>query len=193
MTFHARVSRLEPPQVADEREALEGWLDYFRSQTLLALDQLTTDELRREVPVDGGTSLLGVVRHLMELERTWLVERWGGRGPAGPQAPSYIDDPGARVRASDVEQPEGLVQSYQWICELARDALAGAESLDDAVRDDRRGHIELRWILLHLITETARYAGTAQTLRDVLLADREVPAPATPAGTGPVVPPPPGL
>lgn len=171
MTFHARVSRLEPPQVADEREALEGWLDYFRSHTLLALDGLTTEELRRRLPAEG-LSLLGVVRHLEELERTWLVERWGGRGPAGAQHPSYVDDPDAGVRVSDLEEPEALVASYRWVCELGRDALAGAESLDDAVRDDRRGHIELRWILLHLITETARYAGQAQALRAVLLADR---------------------
>lgn len=191
MIFRARVSRLEPPQVADEREALEGWLDYFRSQLLLSLDELSADELNRKVPEDGP-SLLGVVRHLMDLERTWLVERWGGRGPAGPQAPSYVDEPGARVRAAGPEDPEDLVRSYQWVCELGRDALAGAESLDDAVRDDRRGHIELRWILLHLITETARYAGTAQALRDVLLASRERSTPAA-ATTGPVVPPPPGL
>lgn len=193
MIFQARVSRLEPPQVADEREALEGWLDYFRSQTLLAMDQLTTEELRRRVPADDGTSLLGVVRHLMELERTWLVDRWGGRGPAGPDAPSYVDDPDARVRASDLEEPETLVQSYQWVCELGRDALAGSESLDDAVRDDRRGHIELRWILLHLITETARYAGAAQVVREVILADRAPRVSAQSAATVPVVPPPPGL
>jgi hypothetical protein len=157
--------------VADEREALEGWLDYFRNQTVRALDGLTTEELRRRVPADG-LSLMGIVKHLTELERTWLVERWGERGTRAAHALSYVDDPDAGFRISDVEQAEPLVAAYQATCESGRDALAGAESLDDAVRDDRRGHIELRWILLHLITETSFYAGRAFTLRECLLGSR---------------------
>lgn len=90
----------------------------------------------------------------------------GERGNPTAHAPSYVDDPDPGFRFADVEQPEDVVGSYLEVCERGRDALAGSESLDDAVRDDRRGHIELRWILLHLITETARYAGQAQVLRD---------------------------
>jgi hypothetical protein len=172
VTFSAPARRLEPPHVADEREALEGWLDYFRNQTVRALDGLTTEELRRRVPADG-LSLLGIVKHLTELERTWLVERWGERGTRAAHVLSYVDDPDAGFRVSDLEQAAPLVADYQSTCESGRDALAGAESLDDAVRDDRRGHIELRWILLHLITETAFYAGRAFTLRECLLDARE--------------------
>ena len=165
MRFQAPLQRRPaPPEVADEREALEGWLDYFRSLVVLALDGLDETTLRRRVPAGGGPSLLGIVKHLTELERAWLVERWGGRG--GRHVPSYVDDPDAGVRIADVEPAEEVVGTYLAVCERGRDALAGAESLDDTVRDDRRGHIELRWILLHLITETARHAGQAQTLRD---------------------------
>jgi uncharacterized damage-inducible protein DinB len=172
LRFQAPLQRRpEPPEVADEREALEGWLDYFRALVVLALDGLDEASLRRRVPADTGPSLLGIVRHLTELERTWLVERWGGRGR---HAPSYVDDPDAGFRLADVESPEQVVGDYLAVCERGRDALAGAESLDDAVRDDRRGHIELRWILLHLITETARHAGQAQALRD---AASELPTP----------------
>ncbi|MDD7925771.1 DUF664 domain-containing protein [Actinomycetospora chibensis] len=152
--------------MADEREALEGWLDYFRALVVLALDGLDEMSLRRRIPAERGSSLLGIVKHLTELERTWLVERWGERGNPTAHAPSYVDDPDPGFRFADVEQPEDVVGSYLEVCERGRDALAGSESLDDAVRDDRRGHIELRWILLHLITETARYAGQAQVLRD---------------------------
>lgn len=184
--FAAPARRREAPQVADEREALEGWLDYFRSETILALDGLTEGELGRRVS-GTGVSMLGIVRHLTELERTWLVERWGERG-RGAHAPSYVDDPGAGVRESGIEHSATLVATYQTTCERGRDALAAAESLDDAVRDDRRGHIELRWILLHLITETARHAGQAQALRETLLAARPGPAP----GPLPGLVPPPG-
>ena len=185
--FAAPTRKREAPQVADEREALEGWLDYFRSETILALDGLTEGELGRRVS-GTGVSMLGIVRHLTELERTWLVERWGERGRRA-HAPSYVDDPGAPVRESGVEHSAALVATYQTTCESGRDALAAAESLDDAVRDDRRGHIELRWILLHLITETARHAGQAQALRETLLAARPGP-PRAPIGAVP--PPPPG-
>ena len=190
--FTAPVRKMEPPQVADERETLEGWLDYFRSETILALDGLTEYEMARRVP-ETGLSLLAVIKHLTELERTWLVERWGERGGRAAHAPSYVDDPDAPFRISGMEQSSSLVGTYQATCERGRDALAAAESLDDAVRDDRRGHIELRWILLHLITETARYAGAAQVVREVVLADRTPRVSAPSAATGPVVPPPPGL
>jgi hypothetical protein len=171
--FQAPLQRRPaPPEVADEREALEGWLDYFRGMVVLALDGLDEASLRRRIPAAHGPSLLGIVKHLTELERTWLVERWGGRG--GRHVPSYVDDPDAGFRLSDVEPADEVVGAYMAVCERGRDELAGAESLDDAVRDDRRGHIELRWILLHLITETARYAGQAQTLRDAAV---ELPEP----------------
>jgi uncharacterized damage-inducible protein DinB len=167
--FRAPVRRTRPPEVADEREALEGWLDHFRMQVVQALDGLPPGALRRRIP-DTGPSLTGIVKHLTELERTWLVERWGERGGRAAYPFSYVDDSDEAFRVSDLDDPASLVGTYQEVCEKGRDALAGAESLDDAVRDDRRGHIELRWILLHLITETARRAGQAQALREVLLA-----------------------
>ena len=166
MRFQAPLRRRPaPPEVADEREALEGWLDYFRALVVVALDGLDEPALRRRVPADSGSSLLGIVKHLTELERTWLVERWGHRGGPSAHTPSYVDDPDAGYRLADVEPPEDVVGTYLEVCERGRDVLAGSESLDDAVRDDRRGHIELRWILLHLITETARFAGQSQVLR----------------------------
>ncbi|MDD7964483.1 mycothiol transferase [Actinomycetospora lemnae] len=170
--FQAPLQRRpSPPEVADEREALEGWLDYFRALVVVALDGLDVATLRRRVPADGP-SLLAIVKYLTEVERTWLVERWGGRG--GRHAPSYVDEDEPGYRLADVETPQEVVGAYLEACEQGRDALAGAESLDDAVRDDRRGHIELRWILLHLITETARYAGKAQVLRDAAVRWRDV-------------------
>lgn len=172
VVYRAPVRRLQPPQVADERESLEGWLDYYRAQVVLALDGLPVEALRRRVP-ETGPSLVGIVKHLTDVERTWLVERWGYRGGRAAHALSHIDDSDEAFRVSDLDDPAALVGAYQEACERGRDALAGAESLDDAVRDDRRGHIELRWILLNLITETARRSGQAQALREVLLAAEE--------------------
>ena len=169
VVFRAPVRPRQPPEVAEERESLEGWLDYFRTQVILALDGLPPSALRRRVP-ETGPSLTGLVKHLTELERTWLVERWGERGGRAARAFGEVDESDEAFRTSDHDDPVALVGEYQQVCERARDAVAGAESLDDAVRDDRRGHIELRWILLHLITETARRAGQAQALREVLLA-----------------------
>jgi len=172
VVFRAPVRRRQPPEVAEEREALEGWLDYFRTQVVLALDGLPPDALRRRIP-ETGPSLVGLVKHLAELERTWLVERWGERGGRAARAFVDVDESDEAFRTSVLEDPLTVVEEYQDVCERARDAVAGAESLDDAVRDDRRGHIELRWILLHLITQTARRAGQAQALREVLLSAAE--------------------
>src|SRR6185437_13520907 len=66
------IERADPPNVANEREALEGWLDYHRQTLLLKCSGLTGEQLcRRSVP-PSNLSLLGLVRHMAEVERWWM-------------------------------------------------------------------------------------------------------------------------
>ncbi|HEX9553910.1 MAG TPA: DUF664 domain-containing protein, partial [Streptosporangiaceae bacterium] len=73
MTWTApNVERTEPPEVAGERKALQGWLDYHRATLLFKCQGLTPEQLvKRSVP-PSTLSLLGLVRHMAEVERSWF-------------------------------------------------------------------------------------------------------------------------
>ncbi len=79
MTWTApNVERTEPPEVAGEREALQGWLDYHRATLLFKCKGLTPEQLvKRSVP-PSTLSLLGLIRHMAEVERSWFRIRFAG-------------------------------------------------------------------------------------------------------------------
>src|SRR5258707_2095208 len=80
MTWTApNVERTEPPEVAGERKALQGWLDYHRATLLFKCQGLTPEQLvKRSVPPSTLT-LLGLVRHMAEVERSWFRTRFAGQ------------------------------------------------------------------------------------------------------------------
>lgn len=163
--FVPPVRRQEPPYVAEEKDALMGWLDYHRATLLTKLDGLEDEALRRAV-VPSGTSLLGLVKHLTEAEHHWFVDTYARAGE-GPLF-STQEDPDGDFRVGPGERAEELVAGYLAVCERSRSILAEADSLDDAVPTERRGLLELRWILLHMIHETARHNGHADVIRELI-------------------------
>jgi uncharacterized damage-inducible protein DinB len=165
MIFVAQVSRPTPPPVADERTALAGWLDFHRATLVLKLDGLDDEQLRRPM-VPSGTSLLGLVKHLTEVEHGWFVNEYARLG----EAPLFEtdDDPDASFRIEPDETAADLVAAYQAICDRSRAIVAAASSLDETVPNARRGRIDLRRIMLHMIEETARHNGHADIIRELI-------------------------
>jgi Protein of unknown function (DUF664) len=76
MTDH----RVDPPLEADERATLTGFLDYLRDTLALKCDGLTDDQLRERAVPPSNLSLLGLVRHMAEVERNWFRPVLGGAG-----------------------------------------------------------------------------------------------------------------
>ena len=64
--------RLDPPLVADEKTMLDSWLDYHRDTLMMKCDGLRGDDLKRRACPPSSLSLLGLVRHLAEVERSWF-------------------------------------------------------------------------------------------------------------------------
>ena len=79
MTWTApQVSRTDPPNTADEREALDGWLDFHRSTLLMKCQGLAPEQLARRAVPPSALSLLGLVRHMAEVEQAWFRMRFAG-------------------------------------------------------------------------------------------------------------------
>src|SRR4051794_13633921 len=66
------VERIDPERIADERTSLEQWLDYQRSTLLMKCAGLTADQLKQRAVPPSRLSLLGLVRHMVEVERWWF-------------------------------------------------------------------------------------------------------------------------
>jgi hypothetical protein len=158
-------TRTDPPTVAKERAALQGWLEFHRSTLLGKCQGLTGEQLAERAVPPSSLSLLGLVRHMTDVERAWFRIRSAGQADL-------------RFRYSTDEFPDGDfdfaepagaaadLAAYREECDLARAAMAG-RSLDDTFFHQRYGAtIDLRWVYLHMIEEYARHNGHADLLRE---------------------------
>ena len=166
MTWTApAVDRVRPPTVADERTSLDAWLEFHRATLLLKCTGLTADDLRRRAVEPSTLSLLGLVRHMAEVERSWFQRRVAGR--ALPFL--YCDaesNPDGDFDDVDTADAETDFATFHAEVEAARAVTAG-RSLDETffhVRLER--DVDLRWVYVHMIEEYARHNGHADLLRE---------------------------
>jgi uncharacterized damage-inducible protein DinB len=157
------VERAEPPLVAAERAMLDAWLDYHRDTLALKCDGLTCGQLRQRAVPPSSLSLLGLVRHMAEVERQWFTMVLGGEQVSF----HYCTDDNPDAEFDDVDGADVAEAFGTWRSECA-DALrraAAAPSLD--VTATWRGQeFSLRWIMVHMIEEYARHNGHADLLRE---------------------------
>jgi uncharacterized damage-inducible protein DinB len=162
--------RLDPDPLASEAELLAQYLDYQRATVLAKTEGLDSAQLRYQ-HAPSSLTLAGLLHHLALVEETWMDFRFLGRPQRDPWAGVDWDaDPDWDFHAAASLEPEELRQRYRDACDRSRKAMAGAASLDQqsvrALRDGR--HFSLRWVLLHLIEETARHAGHADLVREAI-------------------------
>jgi uncharacterized damage-inducible protein DinB len=157
--------RVDPPFEADERATLTSFLDYHRATLALKCDGLTDNQLRERAVPPSSLSLLGLVRHMAEVERNWFRPVLGGEEMSGIFSPNLDWEASFRdVATADVAE---AFQLWRAECEHARELVAAAPSLD--VRGFRRsGFVSLRWVMTHMIEEYARHNGHADLLRERL-------------------------
>ncbi len=158
------VERVDPPLDGDELATLVGFLEYHRQTLLVKCAGLTDSQLRRRAVPPSSLSLLGLVRHLSEVERGWFQR--GVMGEAAP--PLYWSESNRDGDFDDVDDADvaSAFDEFARECARSREILA-TRSLDDTfVR--RSETISIRWLLAHLIEEYARHNGHADLLREVI-------------------------
>lgn len=159
------VERTDPPIVAGEREMLDSWLDFHRATLAWKCDGLTDEQLREQSAPPSIMSLLGLVRHLAEVERGWFRQVLAGEDV--PDLYVTPDDPDAEFTGAATADVAASFADWRAECDLARKAAAAALSLDVlAARPTRSGRVSLRWIMVHMIEEYARHNGHADLLRE---------------------------
>jgi hypothetical protein len=145
-----------------ERATLVGYLRDQRLTLELKCAGLDAADLARRSVPPSNLSLLGLVRHLADVERVWFRERL-----AGHDAPSHYRSDGGRDGDFEgaVPDPEVVAEAWAtWRAEIAFAERLVAEAPDlDLV--GKQGHV-LRRVLVHMIEEYARHNGHADLLRE---------------------------
>ncbi|MFH8570135.1 DinB family protein [Streptomyces sp. NPDC017993] len=158
------TKRIDPPRGAGERESLRSYLDFHRATLAMKTDGLSDEELRRQSMPPSTLSLLGLVRHMAEVERTWFR-----RVINGEDIPLVWSSKGNYQEAYDATGATRAEAFGAWQEEVvhARRIEQAAESLDVTGYQPRWGEdVSLRLVMLHLIHEYARHNGHADLLRE---------------------------
>jgi uncharacterized damage-inducible protein DinB len=158
------VERIDPPLVAQEREMLDAWLDFHRATLAMKCEGLTDDQLRARAVPPSSLSLLGLVRHMGEVERSWFRRVLGGE----QAPPRYYSDENPDGDFDDVAGA-GVAEAFGYWrdeCAHARERVAAAPSLDVTGTGRSGDRYSLRWIMVHMIEEYARHNGHADLLRE---------------------------
>jgi uncharacterized damage-inducible protein DinB len=166
MTWIApKIDRTLTPPMGDERTLLDAWLEYHRQTLLLKCSGLTADQLKLRSVNPSSMSLLGLVRHMTEVERAWFRRRFAGESLDF----LYWDiktNPDGDFDDVDTADAEADFNTYAREVELARAAAAG-HSLDETFFHERlQVEMNLRWVYGHMIEEYARHNGHADLLRE---------------------------
>jgi uncharacterized damage-inducible protein DinB len=156
--------RPDPPSTGDERVMMRTFLDFHRATLEMKCEGLSDEDLRRQSMPPSTLSLLGLVRHLAEVERRWFREILGGEDL--PRVWSVTGDFQTAYDATGATRAEAFA-AWQEEVGHARRLEAAAGSLDDEVYVDNWGeNVSLRLIMLHMMHEYARHNGHADLLRE---------------------------
>lgn len=154
--------RVDVPHAGTERELLAGFLQWQRETLVLKCDGLTAEQLASRPVAMTSMSLLGLVRHMADVERSWFRRRLAGEDV--PYRYSSDDD-----RDGEWDNATPDVADEAWAA--WREEVAFAERFFAANDLDLVGAaapVSLRWVMLHMLEEYARHMGHADLLRQAI-------------------------
>jgi len=161
------MDRTDPPVAADERSTLLAFLDYQRATMLGKAEGLTAAQLSQRL-APSTLTLGGLLKHLALVEDDWIQSDFLGGPQVEPWASApFDDDRDWELHSAEHDAPDELRALYVAACERTRRVVAEHDLDDLSVHRNRDGEQwSLRWILCHLIEETARHNGHADLLRE---------------------------
>lgn len=151
------------PLHGEEKESLLISLDRHRDVVMWKIDGLDDEQLRRPM-TPSGLTLLGLVKHLAAVEYGWFCQPFGRDTEP---LPFDHDDDDADLRIGENETTADVIDFYRRARAAANESIAELDV--DAVGTAWFGdQVSLRWILIHMIEETARHVGHIDIMRELI-------------------------
>ncbi|MGH9116311.1 MAG: DinB family protein [Acidimicrobiales bacterium] len=163
------VARASPPRDVDERRMIADYIDWHRATLLRKCEGLTAEQLMLQAVPPSNLSLLGLVRHLADVERGWF--RRGIGDETSETAPPIFyrdDDEEGDIDFGPDADAAADVATYLAEIERGRQAIEAADSLDRVIGEGDDGPITVRWVLQHMLEEYARHNGHADLIREAI-------------------------
>ncbi|GAA2117179.1 DinB family protein [Streptomyces synnematoformans] len=157
-------NRPAPPRSGSERDTLRAFLDYHRATLAMKCEGLTDDQLRQQSMPPSALSLLGLVRHMAEVERAWFRRVF-----EDSDAPMVWSDEVDFQAAYDAGASTRDEAFTAWQAEVwrSRRIEREADSLDRTGFQPRWGQdVSLRMVMVHVLLEYGRHNGHADFLRE---------------------------
>jgi Protein of unknown function (DUF664). len=159
------MKRIDEPYAADERTMLNAWLDWHRATVFVKCEGLTDELAQRPlIPSSPLMTVAGLVSHLRWVEYWWFEHMMLGKSDI---APWTDDDPDKDFKVPGVPLAQ-VLEDYEQQCIRSREIAASLDLDTEAIIERERGRVTLRWLLLHMIEETARHNGHLDLLREML-------------------------
>ena len=145
-------------------------LDLYRAIVAASLADVPWEQASARLLPATDMTIAGIVKHLAWAEDRWFQGRLLGVAMPAPWDTPGADDPDHSIRLDPGDTAEEIVRLYASACDRSRDAVARCDTLSHpaVVPSFGRGPVNLRWILVHMIDETARHAGHLDLLRDAI-------------------------
>jgi hypothetical protein len=158
-------NRTDPPEKGDERSTLVGFLNWQRQTTEWKCRGLTDEQLRSRPIPTTAISLLGLVRHLADVEAGWT--RGGIEGIRPHEVFKTPDNRNADFDDAPTADVEEAFRRWHEECAHTDEVIAGM-ALDDTFTNKHGWEFSIRWLLAHLIEEYARHNGHADLIREAI-------------------------
>jgi uncharacterized damage-inducible protein DinB len=155
-----------PPKTGTERETLVGYLDWYRAIMIDKASGLTPEQANTTFG-PSKLSVINLVHHLAIVEHWWFHVFFAGGDVLDPWAEIWDDDPDWEFHHSVEFGPDEIIRRYESEIERANAIIEATDDLEALSVKDRDGERRsLRWILAHMLEETARPAAHADLLRE---------------------------
>jgi len=167
------VPRVDPDLAADELTSLSQFLDFHRATLIDKVSGLSTEQLAERAVRSSEITLGGMLKHLALVEDDWFQVKFLGRPEVEPwaSAPFDVDRDWDWHSAAD-DTPQALLLLYRGACARSRTAVeevgGDLDRLSVAADPQTGGRFSLRWIMVHMIEETARHNGHVDLIREAI-------------------------
>ncbi|MET9623142.1 DinB family protein [Streptomyces sp. NPDC006464] len=162
--------RTDTPPSWDERTQLSTFLDYARDTARAKCEGVSAEDARK-APLPGSPlmTISGLISHLRWVEHHWVQVVFLGEEPEGPLTEATDEDPDPEMRTAVDIPLSRLLAEYEEQSARYRRLLADHDLDAKAVRPLRDGrHVDLRWVILHLVEETSRHNGHLDIVRELV-------------------------
>ncbi|MEU4249937.1 DinB family protein [Amycolatopsis sp. NPDC026612] len=158
-----RPQRPKVPLTGDEREIITSLLDHHRATVAWKCGGLTGEQARRVHLPSELTTIAGLLAHLTLDEWYWFGVV--ADGDEDTWEPKLEQDPQAEFRVPPGTSVEQLLADYETQCARSREIVAAHDLADEVTHKDETFNV--RWIVTHMIEETARHVGHLDVLREL--------------------------